>query len=85
MKRGRHPGQGPGMLQFRSRKSGTGTEIGTHFKIWDRDKKFAGHKIEKSGIGDWDRESDLRDEGFRESTLEDFSGYLRIPGLGPGD
>ena len=35
-----------------------------------------GLKIEKSGIGDWDRDSDLRDEGFRDSTLGDwkFSG-----------
>ena len=33
-----------------------------------------GLKIEKSGIGDWDRDSDLRDEGFRASTLRDCPG-----------
>ena len=40
--------------------------------------------MEKSGIGDWDRDSDLRDDGFRESTLGDCPGDLRIPRLGPG-
>ena len=42
-----------------------------------------GLKIEESGIGDWDRDSDLRDEGFRDSTLGDCPGDYRIPGLCP--
>ena len=33
-----------------------------------------GLKIENSGIGDWDRDSDLRDEGFRDSILGDCHG-----------
>ena len=33
-----------------------------------------GLKIEKSEIGDWDRDSDLQDEGFRDSTLGDCPG-----------
>ena len=57
-------GPGPG-LKFE--KSGTGTQ---NQKI--RDSGSGPRlKIEKSGIRDWDRDSDLRDEGFRDSTLRD--------------
>ena len=137
----------PGILQYRSWKSGTGTGTGTNFKIqdweqtqiknlrdlglgpglkfeksgtrnwdlksgdlkswdlksgtsgtkatagicgisqktqdWDRDRDAkseirdsgSGLKIEKSGIRDWGRDSDLWNEGFRDSTFGD----------GPGD
>ena len=43
--------------------------------------------ILKSGTGivDWHWDSDLRDQGFRDSTLGDCSVNKRIPGLGPGD
>ena len=37
-----------------------------------------GLKIEKSGIEDWDRDSDSRDEEFRDSTLGDCFNRLII-------
>ena len=66
-------GPGPGLIL----KSGTVTETGTqNQKIRD---SGPGLKIEKSGNGDWDRDSYLRDEGFRNSTLGTFLRTEKVP------
>ena len=94
--RDRNPGQGPRDPRFaglglKFQKSGTQNQ-----KIWDFEPG-PGLKIEKSGIGGWDRDSDLRDEGFRDSTLglnfvpgtKEFRDSVPVtesfPGLSPGD
>ena len=53
-------------------KSGTGT--GTQIQNFRDLGSRPGLKIEKSGIGDWDRDSNLRDEGFRDSNFGDCPG-----------
>ena len=68
--------------------TGTGTQIRNSRDLGP------GPKIEKSGIADWDRDSDFRDEGFQASTLGNCSetkefrdvvpGTEKFPGHGPG-
>ena len=53
-------------------KSGTGT--GTQIQNLRDLGLEPGLKFEKTGIGHRDRDSDLRDEGFRDSTLGDCPG-----------
>ena len=50
-----------------TKKSDTGTGTQNQ-KIRDSGPRL---KIKKSEIGDWDRHSDFRDEGFRDSNLGD--------------
>ena len=60
-------------------KSGTGTQ---NKKIRD---PGPGLEIFKSGILDWDREPELWDVEFRDSTIRARPGDRRNPGLGLGD